>query len=107
MSSIFLSHSQKDKPFAGRLSERLQAHGIRTWLDEAEMHVGDSLILKIETAIREFTYLGVILSPASVSSEWVRKEVNIAMTEEIQGRRTQGEARKHPRLHVELRLGQH
>jgi hypothetical protein len=87
MPSIFLSHSHKDKPFAGRLSERLQAHGIRTWLDEAEMHVGDSLILKIETAIREFTYLGVILSRASVSSEWVRKEVHIAMTEEIQGRR--------------------
>ncbi len=87
MSSIFLSHSHKDKPFARRLSEKLQSHGIRTWIDEAEMQVGDSLIAKIESAIKEFTYLGVILSPNSVSSEWVRKEVGIALTEEIQGRR--------------------
>ncbi len=87
MVNIFLSHNHRDKPFARKLSERLQSYGIRTWLDEAEMQVGDSLISKIETAIRECTYLGVILSPSSTSSEWVRREVNIAVTEEIQGRR--------------------
>lgn len=87
MSSIFLSHSHKDKAFVRKLSERLKAHGIRTWIDEAEIQVGDSLISKIESAIREFTYLGVILSPNSASSEWVRREVNIALTEEIQGKR--------------------
>jgi hypothetical protein len=86
MSSIFLSHNHKDKPFVRRLSDRLQAHGIRTWLDEAEMHVGDSLISKIEVAIQETAYLGVILSPNSVTSEWVRREVNIALTKEIQGK---------------------
>jgi len=87
MSSIFLSHNHKDKPFARRLSERLKFHGISTWIDEAEIQVGDSLISKIESAIREFTYLGVILSPNSISSEWVSREVKMALTEEIQGRR--------------------
>ena len=87
MSSVFLSHSHKDKPFARKLCERLKAHGIRTWLDEAEMQIGDSLISKIESAIRESAYLGVVLSPNSASSEWVRREVNIALTEEIHGRR--------------------
>ncbi len=33
------------------------------------------------------TYLGVILSPSSVSSEWVQREVNMALREEIHGRR--------------------
>jgi len=87
MSSIFLSHNHKDKPFVRRLSEKLQSHGIRTWVDEAEMQIGDSLLDKIEYAIKEFTYLGVVLSPSSISSEWVRREVNLALTEEIQGRR--------------------
>ena len=87
MSSIFLSHNHRDKPFVRRLSERLQAHGIRTWVDEAEMRIGDSLISKVEAAIKEFNYLGVILSPDSVKSDWVRKEVNIALTKEIQGKR--------------------
>jgi len=69
------------------LSDRLQAHGIITWIDEAEMQIGDSLLSKVEDAIREFDYLGVILSPISVSSEWVRREIHIALTEEIQGRK--------------------
>jgi len=87
MLSVFLSHNHNDKPFARRLAERLSAHGVRVWLDEAEMHVGDSLFSKIESAIRECTYLGVILSPSSVSSEWVQREVNMALGEEIHGRR--------------------
>jgi hypothetical protein len=87
MPSIFLSHSRRDKSFARALSERLQAQGIRTWLDEAEMRVGDSLIGKISTAIQEFTYLGVVLSPHSVESPWVHLEVRTALTEEIQQRR--------------------
>jgi TIR domain len=66
MLTIFLSHNHIDKPFARRLTERLKAHGIKVWLDEAEMQVGDSLLSKIESAIRECTYLGVILSPRSI-----------------------------------------
>jgi hypothetical protein len=85
--SIFLSHSHADKPFARRLSESLRGHGIGSWLDEAEIRVGDSLIQKIEVAIRDCTYLGVILSPQSVESEWVRREVEIALNDEIHGRR--------------------
>jgi hypothetical protein len=87
MLSVFLSHNHIDKPFARRLAERLKAHGVKVWLDEAEMQVGDSLVSKIESAIRECTYLGVILSPHSVSSPWVQREVNMALTEEIHGRR--------------------
>jgi hypothetical protein len=85
MSSIFLSHNHKDKAFVRKLADRLNSHGIRTWVDEAEIRVGDSLITKIEAAIKDFAYLGVILSPNSVNSQWVRKEVNIALTQEIDG----------------------
>ncbi len=100
MSSIFLSHNHKDKPFVRRLSEKLQSHGVRTWVDEAEMQIGDSLLSKIEFAIKEFTYLGVILSPSSISSEWVRREVNLALTDEIQGRRV----KVLPLLHVKCEI---
>ncbi len=87
MISIFLSHSHQDKPFARELSRRLQAHGIHTWIDEAEMQVGDSLVSKIAAAIEECSYLVVVLSPNSVSSPWVYKEVSIALTDEVRGRR--------------------
>lgn len=87
MSSIFLSHNHKDKPFAKLLTAELLARGFHVWLDEAEIRVGDSLISKISSAIQECNYLGVVLSPNSVNSDWVHREVNIALTEEIKGKR--------------------
>jgi hypothetical protein len=49
--------------------------------------VGDSLIDRLEKGIDECDYLAVILSPDSVSSEWVLKEVRMAMQREIAGKR--------------------
>jgi DNA-binding PadR family transcriptional regulator len=84
--SLFLSHSHADNEFVKRLAGDLSRHGIRVWLDEAEMLVGDSLIQKISKAIAETDFVGVVLSKSSVKSRWVRKEVDIAMTREISGK---------------------
>jgi hypothetical protein len=85
--SIFLSHNKADKPFARRLATDLEHQGIRYWLDEAEIKVGDSLIEKIRDGIDNMAYVAVILSPDSVASGWVQREVDVAMNQEIQGRR--------------------
>jgi hypothetical protein len=85
--SIFLCHSSKDKEFARRLATDLRARGLRVWIDEAEIKVGDSLIGKIEAGLDEADYLGAILSKTSVQSEWVLKELRVAMHREIDGRR--------------------
>lgn len=85
--SIFLSHNSIDKPFARRLALDLDVHGIKYWLDEAEIKVGDSLIEKIRGGIDDMEFVVVILSPESVSSAWVQKEVDVAMNQEILGRR--------------------
>ena len=87
MSSIFLSHTHADKPFVRRLAQDLQVAGVRVWLDEAEMMIGDSLIEKIREGIDQMEYLGVILSQHSVKSEWVKREVDVAMNQEIEGKR--------------------
>ncbi|MCP4268934.1 MAG: toll/interleukin-1 receptor domain-containing protein, partial [Candidatus Brocadiaceae bacterium] len=49
----------------------------------AETHV----IEKIREGIDQVDYVGVILSSHSVDSPWVKKEVDIAMNQEIEGRR--------------------
>jgi len=87
MPSIFLSHNHKDKAFVRRLGKDLAAEGVRVWIDEAEILVGDSLISKVEGAIDEMDYLGVILSPSSVGSTWVTREVMMALDEEISQRK--------------------
>jgi hypothetical protein len=84
---VFLSHTWRDKPFARRLAADLTRLGARVWIDEAEIKLGDSLIEKIRSGIDEMDYLAVILSPASVDSPWVQREVDIAMNQEIEGKR--------------------
>jgi TIR domain len=85
--SAFLSHSWKDKPLARKLARHLSSFGVRVWLDEAEIKIGDSLIQKIRSAIDEVDYVVALLSPQSCDSEWVTRELDIAMNQEIEGRR--------------------
>ncbi len=85
--SIFLSHSSADKAFARRLARDLDNQGVTYWLDEAEIKIGDYLIEKIRSAIDDVEYLAVILSPEAVASDWVQREVDVAMNQEILGRR--------------------
>lgn len=83
MSSIFLSHNSKDKPFVRKLAEDLRKNGHYVWVDEAEIKVGDSLIGKIEEGIENTEYLGVVISSNSNKSEWVIREVRTALNQEI------------------------
>jgi hypothetical protein len=80
---------EKDRRWQKRftLAADLSTAGARVWVDDAEMLVGDELIPKIRQAIDEMDYLGVVLSPDSVASEWVKREVDVAMNQEIAGRR--------------------
>lgn len=87
MGSIFLSHTWKDKEFTRKLGNRLKDYGAKVWIDEAEIKVGESLIGKIEEGINEMEYLGVVLSPDSIKSEWVKREVEIAINDEIRGKK--------------------
>lgn len=85
--SVFLSHSSPDKRFVRWLAEHLRTEGAKVWIDESEIKVGDSLIDKISEGIDRCDYLAAVISPSSVDSEWVRRELNIALTQEIKGRR--------------------
>lgn len=84
---IFLSHTHEDKQFVKDLKRSLEEHGVeRVWVDEAEIQIGDSLIKKIEEGITSTRYFGVVLSPRSIESAWVQKELEIALTKEIDGK---------------------
>lgn len=84
---MFLSHSHRDKQFVRSLGGFLEAAGIAVWIDEAEIRVGESLTRKLAEAINEVDIVVAIVSSASVSSEWVQKELDLAMNHEIAQRR--------------------
>ena len=81
--SIFLSHNKEDKTFVRQLAEDLGRAGIIAWLDEAEIKPGDSIIEKIEEGLHGSKYLAVILSPSSVNSSWVKRELRAVLHQQI------------------------
>ena len=83
MSSVFISHSSQDKQFVRQLASDLTAAGIRVWIDEAEIRIGDSLVAKISEAIDQADYVIAILSRNSVQSQWMQREIQMALTQEI------------------------
>lgn len=80
---IFLSHTSSDKPAVRHVGAYLEEKGFSVWLDEWEMTPGDSLINKISEGIESSDKLVVFLSPESISSEWVEKEINGGVVVEI------------------------
>jgi len=85
MVRIFLSHNFNDKPFVRLLAQKLMEKGYFVWVDEAEISIGDSLIQKIADGLEESDYVIAVISTNSVKSNWVRKELQLAMHREIVG----------------------
>jgi hypothetical protein len=76
--TVFLSHSHVDKRIARRLVRRLNAHGVRVWIDERELRVGDTLTSSIRRHIQDADTFLVIASQASERSPWVGRELKVA-----------------------------
>jgi hypothetical protein len=85
MAGVFLSHASKDRGFVNRLAIDLTCKHIPVWLDTWEMGIGDSLFDRIFTGIDRSSFLIVIVSPASVESKWVQKELRAAILKESRG----------------------
>lgn len=76
---VFLSHSSADQTRVRRLAERLQEAGLRVWLDEWAVQVGDDIYLAIERGLERSRCLVLCLSHAALSSEWVALERSTAL----------------------------
>ncbi|HET9642562.1 MAG TPA: TAXI family TRAP transporter solute-binding subunit [Burkholderiaceae bacterium] len=74
---VFISHASEDKDEVVRpLFERLCRRGLKVWLDERELRVGDSLRRRIDHGLACSRYGVVILSPNFFPKEWPWKELN-------------------------------
>lgn len=80
---VFLCHSSSDKPFTRQLALALAGNGLKVWLDDAEIHIGESLIEKIESGISGSKYLIAVLSGNSINSRWCAEELRMAMFRQI------------------------
>ena len=74
---VFISHASEDKQDVARpLAERLNQLGLRVWLDESELVLGDSLRRNIDSGLSKSKYGVVILSNSFFEKEWTQKELD-------------------------------
>lgn len=85
--SCFISYSSKDQDFADRLHADLQNRGVRCWFAPHDVRGGRKLHEQIEEAIRVYDRLLLILSEASMNSEWVKTEITNARQRELREKR--------------------
>lgn len=86
MSHIFISYSRTDQIYARRLKDYLQNQGFQVWMDD-RINYGDAWFREISQAIRACGAFIVIMTPAADASEWVHKEILIAIKHEKQLKR--------------------
>jgi hypothetical protein len=81
--SCFISYSTADQAFADRLHADLQARGVRCWFSPHDIQGGRKLHEQIDEAIKVYDKLLLILSDASMSSNWVKTEIANARAKEV------------------------
>jgi hypothetical protein len=85
LGKTFISHTAADKPFVRRLAASLKKAGFHVWLDEHDLIAGDPLPQSIAKALQAAKVILVVVSRASVASNWLHYELNIATSKMIKG----------------------
>jgi formylglycine-generating enzyme required for sulfatase activity len=79
--TVFISYAREDEAFAQRLNTDLQRRGIATWIDELGIRGGDDWPTRIATALAGCKAVLVVVSPDSMASRWVQRELSFADAE--------------------------
>jgi TIR domain-containing protein len=76
---VFLSYDSADKDFAEQLASQLTKRGCEVWDPSDRLFPGDNWFLKIGQALRVSKGMVVLLSPDSMKSEWIHREIQYAL----------------------------
>ncbi len=76
--TVFLSYSRRDTPFLDRLGADLEARGFDTWRDTDDIEGGEQWRSTIVDALGAASTVVLLLSPSSVESVNVAREIALA-----------------------------
>jgi hypothetical protein len=69
------------------LSSALLLNAIEVWFDEFDIDVGQNIHDRICEGLVEADFLGVVLTPRSLESAWVKEELSLAKQRELEERK--------------------
>ena len=86
--AIFISYAREDYEIVNRIAEDLVRNKYYIWIDKWQLNYGDSLSDKIRTALVESSVVMIMISKNSVQSDWCKRELDEALNNEIQKKRS-------------------
>lgn len=84
---VFMSYSHADKEKIDLIAGHLLRKRTNVWIDRWELKAGDSIINKVQEAVEGSSALLIMLSKASVESEWCKKELTAGLFRELDEKR--------------------
>ena len=79
---VFVSHSHVDQEFAERLVGVLRRHRIPVWYSDTDIQGAQKWHDEIGRALQRCDWFIVVLSPESVASMWVKRELVYALDQD-------------------------
>lgn len=80
MGYAFISYSTKNQSAADAMRALFNKHEIDTWMAPYDIPAGNEYAEVLYDALSKCSCLVLMLTDVSQNSQWVRKEVNIAIT---------------------------
>src|SRR5713101_9660643 len=77
--AVFISHATGDDACVKELRLALEGLHIPVWVDSRNLRGGNALAPEIAQAIEQARQVIVILSPRTINSPWVRREIRQAL----------------------------
>src|SRR5215475_12664716 len=77
---VFISYARRDRNWASKFANELEAHGVHAWFDEAQLAPGDRFTEQLEEALRAAKVVAVLISPNYVTSPSSAFELGAAVS---------------------------
>lgn len=76
---LFLCHAHQDREFVSSLAEVIRHHGVPVWYSQKNILGARQWHDEIGAALQRYDWFAVVLSPHSVESIWVKRELLYAL----------------------------
>jgi hypothetical protein len=85
MANVFVSHRGADACEAEELASELRRCGHKVWLDTWNIHIGDSIVERINEGLSGSSYFVLCYSGSGTLAPWVSREWMSALARQLNG----------------------
>jgi hypothetical protein len=78
---LFVSHASADRRLVDRLAQMFERHGIPYWYSRRNLIGAQQWHDEIGAALERCDWFLIVLSPAAMKSEWVKRELLFALND--------------------------